>query len=85
MRKYICTPRHPENEFECILGLARMIVMPQGLIPKMETLSNCWYRSCRRVRGSSATTVVMWGYRLEMQVLEQNVIIATRWQEINLQ
>lgn len=59
MCKYICTPKHPENWFECVLDLARMTMMPQGLIPKMETSNNCWYRSCHRVRGSSATTAVM--------------------------
>lgn len=44
MCKYIRTTKHPGDEFKYVLSLARMIVMPRGLVPKIEALSNCRYR-----------------------------------------
>ena len=41
MCKYIRTPKYPEDEFKCVLSLARMLVMPRGLVPKTEALSDC--------------------------------------------
>lgn len=61
----------PENELECFLSLARMSVIS---IPTMETLNSCWRHFCRRVKGSSGTTVAKWGYRLEMRVLKRDII-----------
>lgn len=44
MCKYIRTTKHPGDELKYVLSLARMIVMPRGLVPKIEALSNCRYR-----------------------------------------
>ena len=44
MCKYIRTTKHPGDEFKYVLSLARMIVIPRGLVPKIEALSNCRYR-----------------------------------------